>query len=263
MILKIRTKDALEDLLRHSNSPSWVISESRINQIKNVEIYQFDGKKVLKADFDLDKSSRTESGRLIVAFSNAIIDEVDYKWVGQNPIKYESSSNIEVSPIHELEIKVGFYAGKINEDDGDIDECCYAGDKPDFIILGGFTNNNDKKEFVGRVITNWCDKYPSNSLVYGDKSVWDDGGIAEDENGNDLWISTSNDFPNLLSEIETLYEYLEIDSDDEEHYNLCEEIPDELRLNNLFEGEVINLKNVKKGNGFKLDLEIYLQNFKN
>jgi hypothetical protein len=159
--------------------------------------------------------------------------------------------------------RVGFYAGKINEDDGDIDECCYAGDKPDFIILGGFTNNDDKKEFVGRVITNWCDKYPTNSLVYGDKSVWDDGGIAEEENGNDLWISTSNDFPNLLSEIETLYEYLEIDSDDEEHYNLCEEIPDELRLNNLFEGEVINLKNVKKGNGFKLDLEIYLQNFKN
>ncbi|MFD0778098.1 hypothetical protein ACFQZF_06075 [Flavobacterium myungsuense] len=48
MILKIRTKDSLEDLLRHRNSPSWVISESRVNQIEEVEIYQFDGKKLLK-----------------------------------------------------------------------------------------------------------------------------------------------------------------------------------------------------------------------
>jgi hypothetical protein len=261
MILKIRTKDNLEELVRHRNSPSWVIAEYRVNQIKKVEIYQFNGKKVLKADFDLIRSSRTEDNRLIVAFSNAIIEEVDYKWVGQNPIKYEYLSNIDASQIHELEIKVGFYAGKVNEDDGDIDECCYAGEKPDFIVLGGFTNKNDKKVFVGRVITNWCDKYPSESLVYGDKSVWDIGGIAEDENGIDLWISTSNDFPNLFSEIEALYEYLEIDSD-EEHYNLSKEIPDELRLSYLFEGETINLKNVKKGNGFKLDLELVLQNFK-
>ena len=57
MILKIRTKDNLEELVRHRNSPSWVIAEYRENQIKKVEIYQFDGKKVLKADFDLIRSS--------------------------------------------------------------------------------------------------------------------------------------------------------------------------------------------------------------
>jgi len=256
MILKIRTKDVLEELLRHGNSPSWVISESRINQIKNVEIYQFDGKKVLKADFNLDKSSRTESGRLIVAFSDAKIEVADYKWVGQNPIKYESSSNIEVTPIHEFETKVGFYAGKFNEDDN-IEECCYPGEKPDFILLGTFKNFNGKKDFVGRVITNWCDNLPTDSLIYEGKSVFDQGGIAEDEEGKDLWLNTSKDFPNLLTEIESLYDFLEIDSD-EEHYNLCDEIPDEIRLYNLFEGQVINLNNVKKSNGEKLGLEIYL-----
>ena len=41
MILKIRTKDNLEDLLRHRNSPSWVISETRVSQIEEIEIYQF------------------------------------------------------------------------------------------------------------------------------------------------------------------------------------------------------------------------------
>jgi len=89
MILKIRTKDKLEELIRHRNSPSWVIAEARETQIKKVEIYQFDGKRVLKGDFDLIRSSRTEDGRLIVAFTNAVIDNSNYEWLGQNPIKYE------------------------------------------------------------------------------------------------------------------------------------------------------------------------------
>ncbi|WP_396167887.1 hypothetical protein [Flavobacterium sp.] len=152
--------------------------------------------------------------------------------------------------------KIGFYAGKVNEDDN-IEECCYAGDKPDFIILGGFTNNDGKKEFIGRVITNWCDKYPTDSLIYGGKYVIDQGGIAEDEEGNDLWITVSKDFPNLLSEIETLYDFLETDSD-EEHYNLSSEIPDEIRLFTLYEGNKIDIQNVKKGDGSNLGIELYL-----
>jgi len=88
MILQIRTKDNLDDLLRHGTSPSWVISEGKIKSIEKVEIFQFDGKKVLKADFKADLSRRTESGRLIVAFSNGTIEECEHKWIGQNPIKY-------------------------------------------------------------------------------------------------------------------------------------------------------------------------------
>jgi hypothetical protein len=152
--------------------------------------------------------------------------------------------------------KIGFYAGKVNEDDN-IEECCYAGDKPDFIILGGFTKNEGKNEFIGRVITNWCDKYPTDSLIYGGKYVIDQGGIAEDEEGNDLWITVSKDFPNLLSEIETLYDFLETDSD-EEHYNLSSEIPDEIRLFTLYEGNKIDIQNVKKGDGSNLGIELYL-----
>ncbi len=152
--------------------------------------------------------------------------------------------------------KIGFYAGKVNEDDN-VEECCYAGDKPDFIILGGFTNNDGKKEFTGRVITNWCDKYPTDSLIYGDKNVIDQGGYAEDEDGNDLWVTVSNYFPNLQSEIETLYNFLVTDSD-EEHYNLSTEIPDEIRLFNLYEGNKIDLQKVKKGDGSNLGIELHL-----
>lgn len=149
--------------------------------------------------------------------------------------------------------KVGFYAGRINED-GNVDECCFSGEKPEFILIGTFDN---KKEFAGRVITNWCDKYPTDSLLFRGKSVWDQAGIAEDENGENLWAEVAKDFPNLLSEIESLYEYLESDSD-EEHYNLSQEISDEIRLFCLYEGNVINLTEVKKGNGENLNLEIFI-----
>lgn len=462
MKLQIRTKDNLEDLLRHRNSPSWVISESRIHQIEEVEIYQFDGKKVIKGTFDIDNSSRTESGRLIVAFKNAHIEDCAHKWIGQNPIKYDSIKNtidnenmeslnllnenakphlisfnegtiedidtfidflinkieittdfikkriddkllgfilfdfdydnlkqlpdfasidnsdlrnllknninldlikysisvqdlrpklvfifdpkdselaiwkeefLDLSSILDLkitifgdnneycdivyqqydcgnweegivacdqgymedlsansycysenqddfpdklffkietyinniitnstsesnEIKIGFYAGK-NNDDNNNEECCNAGDQPDYILLGGFQKRNGKNEFVGRVITNWCDKYPTDSLMYNGQSVIDSGGVAEDEDGHDLWEDVSNEFPNLLNEINSLYEYLEIDEDDE-HYNLSSEIPDEIRLFNLYEGYYMDIQDVEKGNGEKLGIEFYL-----
>jgi hypothetical protein len=257
MKLQIRTKDNLEDLLRHRNSPSWVISESRLNQIQEVEIFQFDGKKVIKGTFDIDNSSRTESGRLIVAFKNANIEDCDHKWIGQNPIKYDTTKHINKEKnMESLLGKIGFYAGRINEDDNN-EECCNAGDQPDYILLGGFQKKNGKNEFIGRVITNWCDKYPTDSLMYNGKSTIDSGGVAEDEDGTDLWISTSNEFPNLLNEINSLYDYLEIDEDDE-HYNLSSEIPDEIRLFNLYEGYYVNIQDVEKGNSEKLGIEFYL-----
>jgi hypothetical protein len=152
-----------------------------------------------------------------------------------------------------MENKVGFYAGRINNDDN-IEECCFSGDKADFILLGTFDSKN---EFVGRVITNWIDKTPTDSLLFKGQSYWDLGGIAENENGINLWDEVLKEFPNLLSKIESLYEFLEVDSDDE-HFNLSKEIPDEIRLFCLFEGKIVNLANVKKGNGENLRLELFL-----
>ena len=93
MILQIRTKDNLETLLQNGNSPAWVIAEWRVKQIKQVEIYQFDGKRVIKADFDATNSYRTESERLVVAFIDGWIEESDMEWEGQNPIRYNTKSS--------------------------------------------------------------------------------------------------------------------------------------------------------------------------
>ena len=149
--------------------------------------------------------------------------------------------------------KVGFYAGRIDVD-GNIEECCFAGDKADFILLGTF---DAKNEFVGRAITNWCDNNGTDSLLFKGESLWDQGGIVEDANGNNLWDEVSIDFPNLESSIEALYEYLESDSD-ENHYNLSKEIPDKVRLFCLYEGRMINLSKVKKSNGENLNLDFFL-----
>ena len=150
-------------------------------------------------------------------------------------------------------IKVGIYACKIDEYCNNV-ELCFAGDRPDFIVIGTF---DQSKNFVGRVITNWCDKSPTDSLIFNGKSFWDQAGIAEDENGNNLWLEVSNNFSNLFSKIESLYDYLCIDTD-KVHYNIAKEIPDEFRLFCLFEGNTINLINVKKDNGEKLGVEIFL-----
>lgn len=88
MILRIRTKDNLESLLRHGNSPAWVVASYRVPKIERVEIYQFDGKKVLKAKFEESRSARNEQGRLVVAFSDPIIESCNFHWIGQNPIQY-------------------------------------------------------------------------------------------------------------------------------------------------------------------------------
>jgi len=97
MILQIRTKDNLEELLKQGNSPAWVIAESRVPEIQSVEIYQFDGKRVLKADFDAANSTRTESDRLVVAFKNGVIEDSDMDWNGQNPVRYQSESSLNTS----------------------------------------------------------------------------------------------------------------------------------------------------------------------
>jgi len=93
MILQIRTKDNLNELLRHGSSPAWVIAEYRLANIKEVQIFQFDGKKVLKGVFSLEHSRRNSDGRLVVAFTDGVIENCDQKWIGQNPVKYLQTIN--------------------------------------------------------------------------------------------------------------------------------------------------------------------------
>ena len=110
MILQIRTQDNLEELLRNGNSYAWTISDNEVRQLKQVEIYQFDGKRVLKADFDSVRSRRTNNSRLIIAFNNRKIEESDHKWLGDSPVKYI------------IDDKVANRNTKVNEEYIDADE---------------------------------------------------------------------------------------------------------------------------------------------
>jgi hypothetical protein len=93
MIIKIRTKDDLVDLLKKGISFSWKISQWRLDHIIEVHIYDFSGKAKIKGDFDKGNTQLLENGRIAIAFNNAVIEAADYSWIGQNPIKFESDNN--------------------------------------------------------------------------------------------------------------------------------------------------------------------------
>ncbi|MGY6562891.1 MAG: hypothetical protein ACXITV_12385 [Luteibaculaceae bacterium] len=96
MVIRLRTKDQLENLLSKGQSPAWVVSKDRESKLTRVEVYQFDGKRVIKGEYSKSKSERRKSDdRLIVGFINARIESSEYKWVGQNPVKYVSDAGYE------------------------------------------------------------------------------------------------------------------------------------------------------------------------
>ena len=117
MILQIRTKDNLEELLKQSNSPAWIIAEAREKDIQQVEIFQFDGKRVLKADFDKDYSFRTQEGRLVVFFKNGKIEDADHKWIGQNPVKYVGEVIEDKNEIDKNDSKKIVFARQLGNED--------------------------------------------------------------------------------------------------------------------------------------------------
>ena len=103
MILRIRTNDNLDKLLKEGKSAAWVVASEKEKEIKQVEIYQFDGKRVLKGAYDEKKSSRRkEDNRLIVAFKNGAIQTADLKWKGQNPINYVALEKTNAALMIEL-----------------------------------------------------------------------------------------------------------------------------------------------------------------
>lgn len=91
MILQLRTKDDLEKIKSEGKSASWVISHWNEERIKKVEIYSFDGKAVLKGDFDRSKSTRNGK-RLTVGLKGCnLVNGIEYNWIGQNPVRFINS----------------------------------------------------------------------------------------------------------------------------------------------------------------------------
>jgi hypothetical protein len=96
MIIRLRTRDSLTQLLALGKSPAWKVGEDKESQITKVQIFNWDCTQVLEADFDADSSNRRNGdNRLVVGFHRlgAIIRVVEpaYLWSGRNPVNYSKS----------------------------------------------------------------------------------------------------------------------------------------------------------------------------
>lgn len=95
MLLLIRTKDDLVKLLNEGISYSWRIDKNRLISLTEVEIYNFNGTSRIIGIYDPNNTKILESGRVAISFKDARIENCDFKWIGQNPIKYKSSNTDE------------------------------------------------------------------------------------------------------------------------------------------------------------------------
>lgn len=104
MKIQIRTKDDLIKLLSEGISYAWRVNKGRLNSITEVEIYNFSGNARIVGTFDRDNTKILDNGRVAVAFSSAKIESCEFKWVGQNPIKYKTLDNNEDVELMEDEV---------------------------------------------------------------------------------------------------------------------------------------------------------------
>lgn len=103
--LQLRTKNSLDDIVAARQIGHYLVSKKKLESdtIEKIEIYDWSGKNKIIADFLDGISGEGEfSGRFIIKFNNPNIVPTNFKWLGQNPVKYEitnaPSSKIYQSP---------------------------------------------------------------------------------------------------------------------------------------------------------------------
>lgn len=99
-ILRLRTRENLAQILQEGKSGAWRVAEYKDSQIKNVEVYNWDGTEVVKGIFDAKLSYREPNDKgypkLFVVFTNGSLETVSppLKWNGQNSVQYEPITDI-------------------------------------------------------------------------------------------------------------------------------------------------------------------------
>lgn len=88
LIIQVRTADNLLDLLKANKSGNWVVAQGKEQEITDVEIVSFDGTQKIEGTFDVANSFRLEDGRLVIAFTNAYIQNCSISFDGRNPVRY-------------------------------------------------------------------------------------------------------------------------------------------------------------------------------
>ena len=191
------------------------------------------------------------------------------KWKGllEGANASTQSESIDNSPI------VGIFSANYDEDYDEWTPCYDAEEMPYLAAIGFFAQHLPKTEnewygFVGYVVTNTCDKFRTESVLFMTDSgqtvcAHDMGGEAITEEGLDLVEAFKNKYPMEWSQIMALYDkyfYCTEEQQDEDtiYLSLTENIPANLHLENIYGGDWLDLEIVKKSNGFSLETMIEL-----
>ena len=189
------------------------------------------------------------------------------KWTGK------MESTIMPLEIENSESKVGFYTAVYDEESDELIPNYSSEVKPYIIVIGFFGSHlvgtdNEWYGFVGYVITNTCDKYRTESVLFMDDfgqtiSAHDIGGEALTDDGVDLVAQFKKTYPKEWSQIEKLQEEFFYCSEEEQdndtlYLSLTKDIPDELQLTQINQGDWLDLEEVRKNNGNSVGLMIEL-----
>jgi hypothetical protein len=128
LTVRVRTKKDLTQLLKQGGSGWWTIASHRDANLAQIEVYNWDGSLVIKAEYDSQISKRNENNKLYLGFKNAKIETVNppLKWQGRNPVNYvednpSDSKTLQVEIDHRLidknleELIAGVVEKKIKE----------------------------------------------------------------------------------------------------------------------------------------------------
>jgi hypothetical protein len=91
LILQVRTRDNLLELLAQNQTSAWKVGRETIKQITHVHVVNFEGTQRIEGVFDRNASCYQEppnDDRLVVKFLDGRIVNCNVKFIGENPVKY-------------------------------------------------------------------------------------------------------------------------------------------------------------------------------
>ena len=88
LILQLRTKDNLLDILAKSESAAWVVADHKIQKITHIQVVNFAGTQMIEGVFDRSNSYRRDDGRLVVKFLDGRIVNCSVQFDARNSVRY-------------------------------------------------------------------------------------------------------------------------------------------------------------------------------
>ncbi len=91
LILQVRTRDNLLELLAQNQTYAWIVGKERIHQITHVQVVNFEGTQMIEGVFDRNASYYLEppdDHRLVVKFLDGRIVNCKVEFNGENPVRY-------------------------------------------------------------------------------------------------------------------------------------------------------------------------------